>query len=47
MRLIDHITLNLNNNASTAVVFLNIEKAFVTTRHLGLLDELSKLKFFN
>jgi hypothetical protein len=37
MRLADHITLNFNNNMSTLVVFLGIEKAFDTTWHSGLL----------
>jgi hypothetical protein len=37
MKLTDHVTLNLNNNMSTAAVFLDIEKAFETTCHLGLL----------
>jgi hypothetical protein len=37
MRLMNHITLNINNNTSMAVVFLIIEKAFETTWHLGLL----------
>jgi hypothetical protein len=45
MRLTDHITLNFNNNMSTAAVFLDIEKAFDTTRHPGRLYKLSKLKF--
>jgi hypothetical protein len=31
MRLMDHVTLNLNNNMSTAAVFLDTEKAFDTT----------------
>jgi hypothetical protein len=31
MTLADHVTLNFNNNMSTAAVFLNIEKAFDTT----------------
>jgi hypothetical protein len=31
MRLADHVTLNFNNNTSTAVVFLDIEKAFDNT----------------
>jgi hypothetical protein len=44
MRNTDHITLNLNNNMSTAAVFLDIEKAFDTTWHPGLLCKLSKLK---
>jgi hypothetical protein len=43
MRLMDHTTLNFN--MSTAAVFLDIEKAFDTTWHLGLLNKLSKLKF--
>jgi retron-type reverse transcriptase len=41
----DHVTLNLNNNMSTAAVFLDIEKAFDTTWHPGLLYKLSKLEF--
>jgi hypothetical protein len=45
MRLTDHVTFNFNNNMSTAAVFLDIEKAFYTIWHLGLLYELSKLKF--
>jgi hypothetical protein len=45
MRLMDHITLFFNNNMSTAAVFLDIEKAFDTTWHLGLLYKLSELKF--
>jgi hypothetical protein len=43
MRLADHVTLNFNNNMSTAAVFLDIEKAFGTTWHPGLLYKLSKL----
>jgi hypothetical protein len=39
------MTLNLNNNISTAVVFLNIGKAVDTTWHPGLLYKLSKLQF--
>jgi hypothetical protein len=31
MRLMDHVTLNFNNNMSTAAVFLDIEKTFDTT----------------
>jgi hypothetical protein len=45
MRLTDHVTLNFNNNISTAAVFLDIEKAFDTTWHPGLLNKLSKLDF--
>jgi hypothetical protein len=45
MRLTDHVTLNFNNNMSTAAVFLDIEKAFDTTWHTGLLYKLSELKF--
>jgi hypothetical protein len=37
MRLTDHVTLHFNNNMSTAAVFLDIEKAFDTTWHPGLL----------
>jgi hypothetical protein len=44
-RLTDHVTLNLNKNMSTAAVFLDIEKAFDTLRHTGLLYKLSKLDF--
>jgi hypothetical protein len=47
MRLADHITLNFNNKMSTAAVFLDIEKAFDTTWHSGLLYKLSKLEFSN
>jgi hypothetical protein len=45
MRLADHVTLSLNNNMSTAAVFLDIQKVFDTAWHLGLLYKLSKLKF--
>jgi hypothetical protein len=46
MRLMDHVTLNVNNNMSTPVVFLDIEKAFdSTTWDLDLLYKLSELKF--
>jgi hypothetical protein len=41
----DHVSLNVNNNISTAAVFLDIKKALDTTWHLGLLCKLSKLKF--
>jgi hypothetical protein len=47
MRLADHVTLNFNNKMSTAAVFLDIEKAFDTTWHSGLLYKLSKLEFSN
>jgi hypothetical protein len=45
MRLTDHVTLNFSNKISTAAVFLDIEKAFDTTWHSGLLYKLSKLEF--
>jgi hypothetical protein len=45
MRLADDVTLNFNNNMSTAAVFLDIEKAFDTTWHSGLLYKLSELDF--
>jgi hypothetical protein len=44
MRLADHVTLNFNNKMSTAAVFLDIEKAFDTTWHHGLLYKLSILE---
>jgi hypothetical protein len=47
MRLTDHVTLNFNNNMSTAAVFLDIEKAFDTTLHPGLLYKLSELHFWS
>jgi hypothetical protein len=37
MRLMDHVTLNFNNKMSTAAMFLDIEKAFDTKWHSGLL----------
>jgi hypothetical protein len=46
-RLTDHVTLNFNKNMSTTAVFLDIEKAFDITWHLGLLYERSKLPFSN
>jgi hypothetical protein len=46
MRLMGHVKLNFNNNMSMAAVFLDIEKSFGTTWHLGLLYKLSELKFF-
>jgi retron-type reverse transcriptase len=45
MRLTDHVTLNFNNRMSTAAVFLDIEKAFDTTLHSGLLYKMSKFEF--
>jgi hypothetical protein len=45
MRLTDHVTLNFNSDMSTAAVFMDIEKAFDTTWHLGLLYKLSELTF--
>jgi hypothetical protein len=44
MRLADHVTLNFNNNMSTAAVLLDIEKTFDTTWHFGLLYKLSELE---
>jgi hypothetical protein len=41
----DRVTLNFNNNMSMDAVFLDIEKVFNTTWHLGLLYKLSELKF--
>jgi hypothetical protein len=43
IRLADHVTINFNNNMSTASVFLDIEEAFDTTWHTGLLYKLSEL----
>jgi hypothetical protein len=45
MRLADFVTLNFNNNMSTAAAFLDIEKAFDTTWQPGLLYKLAKLQF--
>jgi hypothetical protein len=45
MMVVDHITLNINNNMSMTAVFLDIEKAFDTTWHSGLLYKLSELEF--
>jgi hypothetical protein len=45
MRLADHVTLNFNNNMATAAVFVDIEKAFDTTWHSGLLYKLLELEF--
>jgi hypothetical protein len=43
MRLMDYVTLNLNNNISSAAVFLDTGKAFATTWYLGLLYKVSEL----
>jgi hypothetical protein len=45
MRLTNHVTLNFNNNVSTAAVFFGTEKAFDTTWHLGFVYKLSESKF--
>jgi hypothetical protein len=45
MSLTNYVTLNFNNNMSTAVVFFDIEKAYDTTWHFGLLYTLSTLQF--
>jgi hypothetical protein len=45
MRITDHVTLNFNNKMPTAAVILDIEKAFYTIWHSGLLYKLSKLEF--
>jgi hypothetical protein len=45
MKLRDHVTLNFNNNVSTAAAFFNIKKSFDTTGHPGLLYKLSELEF--
>jgi hypothetical protein len=45
MWLTDHVTLNFSNKMSTAAVFLDVEKAFDTTWHYGLLYKPSKLEF--
>jgi hypothetical protein len=46
-RLTGHETLNFNNKMSTAAAFLDIEKAFDTTWHSGLIYKLSKMEFSN
>jgi retron-type reverse transcriptase len=43
MRLADHVSFNFNNKTST--VFLDIEKAFDTTWHTGLLYKLAKMEY--
>jgi retron-type reverse transcriptase len=45
MRLTDNVTLNFNNKISTVAVFLDIEEAFDTAWHSGLLYKLSKLEY--
>jgi hypothetical protein len=45
MKLANHVTLNFNNNMSTAAVFLDIEKDFNTTWNSSLLHKLSELEF--
>jgi hypothetical protein len=46
VRLTDHVTLNFNNEISTAAGILDIEEAYDTTSHSGLLYKLSKMEFF-
>lgn len=41
LRLVDHITTEFNNKASTAAVFLDIEKAFDRTWYPGLICKLA------
>jgi hypothetical protein len=43
MKLMNLVTLNFNSNMSMVVVFLDIEKAFDTIWHFGLLYKLLKL----
>jgi hypothetical protein len=43
--LIYHVTLKLNNNMSTVVIFFDIENAYGNTLHSGLLYKLSKFQF--
>jgi hypothetical protein len=45
MSLTGHVSLNFNSNMATAAVFLDTEKAFDTTWHLGLLHKLYTLQF--
>jgi hypothetical protein len=45
MRLTDLVTLNFNNKMSMAAAFLDIEKAFDTTGHSGLLYKMSTFEF--
>jgi hypothetical protein len=46
VRLVDYVTLNFNN-MSMAAVFLDMEKAFNTTWHSGLLHKLHELEFIS
>jgi retron-type reverse transcriptase len=45
MLLADQVTLNFNSNMSTAAAFFDIERAFDTTWHSGLLYKLSESEF--
>jgi hypothetical protein len=45
MRLTEHVTINFNDNMSVVAIFLDIEEAFDTTWHSGLLYKLHKLKY--
>jgi hypothetical protein len=45
MRLADQVIVNFNNNMSTAAVFFDIEKAFDTTWHSGLLYKWAELEY--
>jgi hypothetical protein len=45
MRLTDYVTLNIYNNMLTVAVFSDVEKAFDTTWHSGLLYKLSEIEF--
>jgi hypothetical protein len=45
MKLRNHVTFKFNNKLSTASVFLDIKKAFVTTWYTGLLYKVSKFEF--
>jgi hypothetical protein len=39
---VDHVTLNFNNNISTAAVYLDVGKVFDITWYFGLLHKLSE-----
>lgn len=45
LRITEHATINFNKNRSTAMVLLDIEKAFDCVWHQGLLHKLLELKF--